>query len=602
MKRNDPCHCGSGKKYKRCCGNATGDLVDMIVNEELDRVLSNFFQSHSDGGEMDRTMRKWVDRLGDSWEKRDIEEASSEFYLFIQNDEGWRTYVERKFAESDRQSVKAVLREWHEPLMLLAEITDADPQVIHVQTLFDEKDYVVRRNERMPVEPGTLLFGVVLPDPRKGGNAVAPVSSMLFLAQWSKQTKRSLMELWDKFEDQPSNRFVETNALDIYELFIKRSTASLNEVVEEMLAPGQLAALVKLEETLRDLGQTGDVREMMHKLAVAYFMNESEDVSREGDFIAAAVLTGMSIGMIQGAELEKEEAIQKFDATEAGTDVYTKALDHLYANMMDSEDESVAPKLYEIGTDPRPTEKGLWETSMTTGGVVQPERKPDVAGSRAQLLAFEAYAAETEEERRELMVSAKVIDPQNPDVLLLQAEMEKDHEKAVELYEKAIRNASRTFEPGENPWQNIPNRPFMRAAFAYGIYLFNRGEYDEAASLFTDLLKMNKVDNQGARYEAIASLIHAERYKEAAEILVRYEKGSEQDATYLYLDWKLENDGGQSGNAEEMLRVAAKANPHVMHLKTFRAKPIAYPRFQEIEPGSEAEARYIWLLINRASA
>ncbi len=111
---------------------------------------------------------------------------------------------------------------------------------------------------------------------------------------------------------------------------------------------------------------------------------------------------------------------------------------------------------------------------------------------------------------------------------------------------------------------------------------------------------MNKVDNQGARYEAAASLIHAKRFEEAAEILIRYEKGSGHDAAYLYLDWKLEHDGseGESSNAEEMLQAAMKANSHVMHLQTFKTKPIPYPKLQEIVPGSEEEARYIWLLLS----
>ncbi len=597
IKRNDPCYCGSGKKYKRCCGSARGDLVDLVVNEELDRILSRFFESYPSGKDMDRVMRKWMERLDGSWQKTDIEEAASEFYLFIQNNEGWHTYVKQKIEETERQAVKAVLREWDEPIMLLAEITEVRAHVIHVQALYGEKTYAVRRNEGMPTDPGTLLFGVVLRDPRKGEYAVAPVSSMLFLAKWSKQTKRFLQELREKAVDQQDDRFIVAHALDIYELFIKRSVASMDEVVEEVLESGQLDALAALEGALRDLEQMADAREMMHKLAVAYFMNENEEVSLVSDFVVAAVQTGMAIGVVQGEGIEAQELIQRFGATESGVSEYRAALTSLYADMMDSGDGPVAVQRYEIGTDPRPAEKGLWETSMTTGGVVQPERRPSVAGSRAQLLAFEAYQAGTEEGRRELAARAANIDPTNADVLLLQAEVETQHEKAVTLYEKAIRNASLLFEPGENPWQNIPNRPFMRAAFAYGVYLFNRGEYDEAASLFMDLLKMNKVDNQGARYEAVASLIHAERFQEAAKILIRYEKGSEQDATYLYLDWKLEHDGGQSGNADEMLQMATKANPHVMHLKTFHAKPIRYPRFQEIEPGGEAEARYIWLLL-----
>lgn len=47
-----------------------------------------------------------------------------------------------------------------------------------------------------------------------------------------------------------------------------------------------------------------------------------------------------------------------------------------------------------------------------------------------------------------------------------------------------------------------------------------------------------------------------------------------------------------------MLQAAIRVNSHVMHLQTFQVKPIAYPKFQEIGPGSEEETRYIWLLLS----
>ena len=601
--RNDSCHCGSGKKYKRCCGSTGTDLVEMIVNEELDRILKGFFDDYPiglDEDEMMVTMQKWASRLSESWDKEDVEEASSEFYLFIQNPAGWHAYIQKQVEQTERESVVAVLKEWDEPFMLLAEIIKVDTNAIHVREIFGEKEYKVTRNEGMPADVGTLLFGVVLHDSRKGEKAIAPVSSMLFLAKWSKQTKKSLVELREVALEKTGEQFILKHTLDIYELFIKRSMASMNELVEEVLAKEQLSALRALDATLRDLEQTADSQEIMHKLGVAYFLNENPKVTDEGDFLAAAIKTGVGIGVVQGTGLDDEAIMKRFAASTEGVAAFSEELESLYGDMMDSGDEPIAERIYDIGTDPRTTEKALWETSMTTGGVVQPERKPNVAGGRAQLLAYEAYLAETEEQRRELAESAIKMDGNNSDALLLQAEIEKDYEKVIALYEKAIKHASRTFEPGENPWQNIPNRPFMRAAFAYGVYLFEQAEYDEAASLFVDLLKMNKVDNQGARYEAASSLIQAGRFDEAAEILVRYEKGSGHDATYLYLDWKLEDGGtgGESKSSEEMLQTAVKANSHVMHLQTFRTKPIPYPRLQKIVPGSVEEARYIWLLLS----
>ncbi|WP_342513374.1 SEC-C metal-binding domain-containing protein [Sporosarcina sp. FSL K6-1522] len=601
--RNDPCTCGSGKKYKKCCGSKGTDLVGMLVNEELDKILITYFDEYPKGDDrsaMMRLMREWVNRLTDSWEKENIEEAASEFYLFIHMKEVWRTYIAEQLKQAKREAVATVLQAWDEPFMLLAEITGVESGMLKVRKLFGEQDYYVTRNEGMPTDIGTLLFGVVLRDPRKVADAVAPVSSMLFLAKWSKQTKKSLVELREAVAEKTATQFVENHALDIYELLIKRSMASMNEIVEEVLMPEQLQVLKAMDVTLRELEQTVESREIMHKLVVAYFMNHNEEVHVEADFLAAVVKTGIQIGVVQGTGLEEDTIVQQYGATHEGMALHAEQLGALYTDMMNSGDEPVAAQVYDIGTDPKPSEKALWETSMTTAGVVQLERKPNVAEGRAQLLAYEAYAAVSEEERRSLAERAREIDAKTPDVLLLQAEIEQDAEVASTLYEQAIQQASKSFEPGENPWQNIPNRPFMRAAFAYGVHLFVQGEYHEAAGMFLDLVKLNWNDNQGARYEAVASLIHAGRYHEAAEIMVRYEKGSQHDATYLYLDWKLEMEAseGQSQEADAMLKLAAKANSHVINLLTFKSKTIAYPKYEEMQPGGEAEARYIWLLLN----
>ena len=264
--RNDPCSCGSGKKYKKCCGSKGIDLVGMIVNEELDRLLTGYFDAYpkdSARKEMTLFMRKWASRLSDSWEQEHIEEAASEFYLFIQQKEMWHAYLEEQLGQLMRQAVLDVVKAWDEPIMLLAEITSVDTQDLVVRALFGERNYRLTRNEGMPTEVGTLLFGVVLRDARRGEQAVAPVSSMLFLAKWSKQTKQSLFELREAAGDIPIEEFVLTHALDIYELFIKRSTASMNQLVEEVLAAEQLTAITMLDTSLKELDQTANACEII---------------------------------------------------------------------------------------------------------------------------------------------------------------------------------------------------------------------------------------------------------------------------------------------------------------------------------------------------
>lgn len=600
--RNEPCPCGSGKKYKKCCGKVGDDLLSAVVNEELDRILIQFFDTYPTGAareSMMHLMHQWAEKLRGSWEPAHIEEAASEFYLFIEDHSQWREYIRKQQSAAARGTVQEVLMKWEEPFMLLGEITTAKPNTLEVTQLVTGDVMELVRIEGMPADEGTLLFGVVLPDARRGETAVAPVSSMLFLAKWSKQTKKSLLELREKSSDELPAEFIRKHALEIYELLVKRSMASMNEMIEDVLAPVQLTALKQLDEQLATAGESADVREMLQKLAVAYFLNTEVEEDEELDvpaFVQATLKIGQSLSLVKSeVELETAEDV-------AAVEHFSTELRELYGAMM-KDGDAAAATIYEIGTDPRPTESELWETAMTTSGVVEPERRPGVDEGRAQRLAYEAYRAETEEKRRELAETAYSIAPDLSDGLLLKAETIEDADKTSEFYERAIREASKRFEAGENPWQNIPNRPFMRAAFAYGAHLFMHREFSEAADVFMDLVRMNTTDNQGARYEAIASLIHAKRFKEAGELLVRYERGSENDATYLYLDWKLENEatGGASEEETGMLKKASAANGNVMHLMAFRAQTIEYPRHERLEPGSKEEARYIWLLLNGPS-
>ncbi|GKV69049.1 hypothetical protein NCCP2716_15470 [Sporosarcina sp. NCCP-2716] len=600
--RNDPCPCGSGKKYKKCCGSSGNDLLNTVVSEELDRVLIQFFDTYPTGEtreSMLRLMRQWAEHLRGSWEPSHIEEAASEFYLFVEDSSQWQQYVAAERAKAARGTVQDVLAKWEEPSMLLGEITDAADNNLEVTELLTGETVELARTEGMPADIGTLLFGVVLPDARRGERAVAPVSSMLFLAKWSRQTKKSLIALRDAAPETPAREFIRTHALDIYELLVKRSMASMNDLIEDVLSDDQLSALKQLDSRLAAQEEPADVRELLQKLAVAYLLNTEQADSSTFDsaaFVQAVLRVGKSLALLK-TDLAADPA-----ADENETDRLAAELESLYSEMMENGDAAAAA-VYEIGTDPRPTESELWETAMTTAGVVEPERRPGVDEGRAQRLAYEAYKASSEDERRKLAQSALGIAPQLPDALLLQAETETDAGRADELYERAIREASRRFEPGENPWNNLPNRPFLRAAFSYGVHLFMRGDYSEAADIFLDLVRMNTTDNQGARYEAIASLIHAGRFNEAGELLVRYERGSENDATYLYLDWKLENEATKGESEEEgaMLKRASEANGNVMHLMAFRAQTIAYPRGIRLQPGSKEEARYIWLLLNGPS-
>jgi tetratricopeptide (TPR) repeat protein len=49
-------------------------------------------------------------------------------------------------------------------------------------------------------------------------------------------------------------------------------------------------------------------------------------------------------------------------------------------------------------------------------------------------------------------------------------------------------------------WALIDNRPYLRCLHGYGLCLWRLRRLDEAAAVFTRMLRMNPSDNQGARF------------------------------------------------------------------------------------------------------
>ena len=95
---------------------------------------------------------------------------------------------------------------------------------------------------------------------------------MLFLAKWSKQTKKSLIELRDSVSEKKWNNLSVTMR-SIFTNSSLKERPSMNEIVEYVLAEDQLSALTMLDIALRNLEQTEYPREIIHKLGVAYFLN-----------------------------------------------------------------------------------------------------------------------------------------------------------------------------------------------------------------------------------------------------------------------------------------------------------------------------------------
>ena len=65
--RNEPCPCGSGKKYKKCCESKATFSIEAAQAEELERILQVFYEEYPERRDVRAyldVVEKWKEKAG----------------------------------------------------------------------------------------------------------------------------------------------------------------------------------------------------------------------------------------------------------------------------------------------------------------------------------------------------------------------------------------------------------------------------------------------------------------------------------------------------------------------------------------------------------
>ncbi|MFS0575998.1 SEC-C metal-binding domain-containing protein [Sporosarcina sp. 179-K 3D1 HS] len=615
--RNDPCPCGSGKKYKKCCALKKSDPVETLVDEELSRIVSSVFEqppSHSDIAEFERYRRQWLNRLESLWRREEIEEAISEYFLFIARPDIWKRHLVRTSNSPIREAVRSILDVWKNPFVLFGKVIGEQEGFFVVEEILGNDMHFIDKEMDMPFnelsQEDLLVFGPVLPDNRKIENGIYVISSLTFINDPMELVRKEIISLAEESGFETSSEFYKEHMVDVYEILLDKETATIDAVIEN-LPPLQRDAINALDEvTGAEIGLP-EVQEILKNILVSYFVLQKPNFRKAEILSAAMFQVAFEIGVIPG-EYSKSRIAELFGVSVSSM---TKHADNIHEYVMDSmkEAQKDRPRLAtEIGTDPAMTERPNWEmfcrinesdfetmeeTQAYMNRVMNEQFIPKGAKQQAQALAYEAYEAKSDSQRYQLAKQAAELDPQNVDVLLLQAEMAKDEEKKEQYYRTAIAEGEKQFDGDVDiAWNLVTNRPYLRAIFSYGAWLFDEQKFAEAARVLGQLLALNPNDNQGARYVAIASHIHADEAERALELLEEYPE--EDDAIYLFLEWiaTVKDDPED----RESLLLLSNAHEHNLYVGNALEEPIMpFPRRYMMEAGSVEEARYISKLLNR---
>lgn len=354
--RNDPCPCGSGKKYKKCHGkNASGDITT-VIDSEITRLQGVFAQNYYQNFnyKLQAHYKEWHEALQHAPHLPEgyLDIAVMDSTMYVDEPAEWKEFVESVIADdTNREQVKAVFAQWAEPKLVLAEVTGSDDKVLNLKDVTTDETYV------MPVSDSSKaakwVFGVFFKDSRIAENGVTVTQSTLFIpeglsmvtdiiaAKLANGTTDAL-ELFKAFveilENEDETAPVEAKDVTATDAAVEEEEgdadagepveaveildADAEAVAEEQTFEQEIAALVAGYLNEFNLEATDFVKSVN-----AYLAETTIKAKKAGAVAAGAILAGQTAGVVPEGGLTKvKDVAEHFDVSSSSLSKYRKEI------------------------------------------------------------------------------------------------------------------------------------------------------------------------------------------------------------------------------------------------------------------------------------
>lgn len=180
--RNEPCPCGSGKKYKKCCAGKQAVSVEEVHNEEMERILQTFFDTYPKQQDVQSYIDfadGWKTALGSDLPEEMVESIALDEFFFHERQDIWLEYIAKQRKKQIRPSMAELLDLWTEPRVFIGKVTDVEETYIRAESIADQEVIRLWKESDKPVPLNVHFYCFLLPDGTSKGNYLA-VSSLIF--------------------------------------------------------------------------------------------------------------------------------------------------------------------------------------------------------------------------------------------------------------------------------------------------------------------------------------------------------------------------------------------------------------------------------------
>ncbi|QNG60217.1 SEC-C domain-containing protein [Bacillus sp. PAMC26568] len=590
--RNDPCHCGSGKKYKKCCIKKVTSL-DAIREEELRRMQAELFQFAD--FHMSPELEDIIDEyIGDGVkDEENLLAALLRIWgIFSYQKEQGRTmmesFIEQKRKESVRPSVISQLEKWVNAAPSISFVRKKEEGGWYsVEDLFSNEVKRVKMDEESEVdfEDGDLLIGYLVPF----GQYYSYFINALDIPEVE----------GIRFAETAKSVFAESEFTNAENFMISHYPAMMKSLIvghdvdldiSEMVwaNPLHMLAASVLEDTLKHSGITGTDRDLGIRVWNRY-SNRIQPVMKKPQIYSAAMHYYLEKHL-----MEVPSSTQKGVAEQYG--ISPASLSKAYRQMEEEIEEDVEYILQHVNDEI--TNLGLDEPGQYEE--FDPNWQPESDKEEAQELIFEAMQSDPKK-RLKLAKEALELYPYHPDAYSMLAEAEQDPDKQLQLFKKGMQVGETDlgedfFKQNKGMfWGLSETRPYMRAKFNYAMMEAAVGQLETAVKQCEELLELNEMDNQGVRYMLFVMYFDLGMYKQAKKLLDRFDESHTAAGAYnqVLIEYAL---NGITSALKKLMKKAKEINPFVFDYLVGKKKLPKNPNYDQEEAAVYVqENHYIWL-------
>jgi SEC-C motif len=646
ISRNEPCPCGSGKKYKKCCGAKEAVSITGMIETEIEALQKQILQfaAYYYGDDLQEDFADFEEHfiMQEEQEKKFYELMHAVWFILFEPLEDGDTILEKfitmEAGKISRPKLRGILRSWTEAKTFAGTVIDIENNKLTVENgLTSEVITAVIANQAFEMKKGYFIVGVILPYEQKyvffptafelpelepelgigyikdsslefGYESPSEYFTDFFLQilhdlpmlgagnsidtlEWPAPIYKEVAEIFQKeLESRGESDLVVQTGVLLWSMFCQKKQKRIKNPAIYVAALDYLIssiAPVEMEYSQKELGEQYGVS-----------AGTISSVYREMERELESELTDL-MGMVYGADevpsgpnRAPAQVLQFSSPHQQGPLATERFMQEALADIQEQNFENIE----EINE--------FMNKRMNEPAV---KKAPKGNKERAQQLIYDAFEAEGKE-RYELANAALTLNPNSSDAYVILAEVAESLEEATFLYKKGMmageNELGKSFfkENKGHFWGLLETRPFMRAKAHYADAVYQLGMEFVARKQYEEILELNPMDNQGVRYSLFPIYMENGDLKKAEKLLEKYDEGA---AHGLFNQLLLElSKNGITPRATKLLKDAKKENKHVINFLTGKKRlpkklPDYYGMGDENEAIIYADAHlHLWKKIN----